>query len=205
MTSAAAAVVPSAAPTHPLNRSWTLWYDSPSTYNKDDWELSLVPIMTVTTVEDFFAMMTLMKSPHALRASCQYHFFQTGVKPMWEDPANRQGGKLWVNLDPAEKLRIKRGDSSKDSAGSEETELDRVWSNALMALVGEQLEPSATQEDSAITGVVLSKRKQYNRVALWLKDASNTGAIEAVKKAAPQELGLSGSASLSFSRHDEKN
>ncbi len=29
---------------------------------------------------------------------CDYHLFRAGVEPMWEDPANKFGGKLVIRL-----------------------------------------------------------------------------------------------------------
>jgi hypothetical protein len=40
---------------HPLQNSWTLWYDnSTNAKNDQDWEQSLKPVYTLSTVEDFW-------------------------------------------------------------------------------------------------------------------------------------------------------
>ncbi|KPI89876.1 putative eukaryotic translation initiation factor eIF-4E [Leptomonas seymouri] len=195
---------------HKLQRAWTLWYDSPSTYNTENWELSLVPIMTVHTVEDFFVMLKYMKPLHALRTSSQYHFFQKGVKPMWEDPANKKGGKLWVNLDiNAGNIRSSNNTSSAaaiDANSAEaKTDLDKSWENVLMAAVGEYLEnadKNATGEPF-VTGLVMSKRKYHNRLAVWVSDASAKDKIDALKKAIAKEANLPPIASLVFTKHGE--
>jgi len=33
-----------------------------------------------------------------LAVSSNYHLFKQGIKPMWEDPANKQGGKWSIQL-----------------------------------------------------------------------------------------------------------
>lgn len=207
---------------HKLQRAWTLWYDSPSTYNTENWEMSLVPIMTVHSVEEFFVMLKYMKPLHALRTSSQYHFFQEGVKPMWEDPANKKGGKLWVNLDiNAGNMRSSNANNTSGTAagagaagangvaevsGTEaKTELDRSWENVLMAAVGEYLDgadKSATGEPF-VTGIVMSKRKYHNRLAVWVSDASAKDKIDALKKAIAKEANLPPIASLVFTKHGE--
>lgn len=217
---------------HKLQRAWTLWYDSPSTYNTENWEMSLVPIMTVHSVEEFFVMLKYMKPLHALRTSSQYHFFQEGVKPMWEDPANKKGGKLWVNLDiNAGNIRSSAANSASNNSsanaaggaaagvaggagangtgdvnGAEaKTDLDKSWENVLMAAVGEYLESAdknATGEPF-VTGIVMSKRKYHNRLAVWVSDASANDKIDALKKAIAKEANLPPIASLVFTKHGE--
>ncbi|EKG03420.1 eukaryotic translation initiation factor eIF-4E, putative [Trypanosoma cruzi] len=174
---------------HPLNSSWTLWYDSLSTYDSERWELSLVEVITVRTVEEFFTMLHYCKPPHVLRVSAQYHFFREGVKPMWEDPSNKAGGKLWISLDdkPVGDVGGRKWENAntggaaggeKDNASAatnnsnsnqnakakkeeQETEkkpeLDTMWENLLMAMVGEYLDPEP--DGDHIMGLVLSRRK----------------------------------------------
>lgn len=43
-----------------------------------------------------------------------FHFFKEGVKPMWEDPANKEGGK-WLIMSP----------------NSKKQELDTMWLNTV--------------------------------------------------------------------------
>lgn len=33
--------------------------------------------------------------PHQMEQNSNFHFFKSGIEPLWEDPANREGGK-WV-------------------------------------------------------------------------------------------------------------
>ncbi|AIN99541.1 eukaryotic translation initiation factor eIF-4E, putative [Leishmania panamensis] len=196
---------------HKLQRAWTLWYDSPSTYNTENWEMSLVPIMTVRSVEEFFVMLRYMKPLHALRTSSQYHFFQEGVKPMWEDPVNKKGGKLWVNLDITSSNGRSSNNSSSaaaadGSAAEAKTDLDKAWENVLMATVGEYLDCVEKKDASAepfVTGIVMSKRKYHNRLAVWVSDASATDKIEVLKKALTKEASLAPIASVVFTKHGE--
>ncbi|KEG11456.1 eukaryotic translation initiation factor eIF-4E [Trypanosoma grayi] len=228
---------------HPLNRAWTLWYDSLSTYDSQQWELSLVEVMTVRTVEDFFTMLHYCKPPHVLRISAQYHFFREGVKPMWEDPSNKAGGKIWVSLDEKgggdaggkkwDTANATGGGGSGDAAtaaaannnaanannnsssgnnanhhgkakkeeqeGEKKPELDAIWENVLMAMVGEYLDPDA--DGDHIMGVVLSKRKYHNRIALWLRDAGASEAVARIEKQLVREAGLPSSAKFIFTPH----
>lgn len=176
---------------HPLHRSWQLWYDSPSTY-QNDWEQSLVPIVKVSTVNDFFAMQSLLKPVHSVRSFAQFSFFQVGVKPMWEDAANMKGGKLWFNV---------MEDTKSNDGADAKAFLDSLWENILMALVGETLENS-TSEVNDVMGVVLSKRKNGNRVAIWIRDAEDEERIHRVKGLVEEMIPAS--CKVTFTKHGEK-
>lgn len=167
--------------------------------------------MTVRSVEEFFVMLRYMKPLHALRTSSQYHFFQEGVKPMWEDPVNKKGGKLWVNLDITSSNGRSSNNSSSaaaadGSAAEAKTDLDKAWENVLMATVGEYLDCVEKKDASAepfVTGIVMSKRKYHNRLAVWVSDASATDKIEVLKKALTKEASLAPIASVVFTKHGE--
>ncbi|EPY34320.1 translation initiation factor 4E [Strigomonas culicis] len=183
---------------HPLNRSWTLWYDSPSTYNASNWELSLIPIMTVKTVEEFFAMLKFLKPMHALRTSSQYHFFQEGVKPMWEDSANAKGGKIIITIESSKNEKL-------DAHGVEKTELDSTWETTMLSVIGECLESDDLEAEPQIVGAVMAKRKYQNRLAIWVKDAGATEAIESIKNKLKQTITLPEGVTAVFSKHGEKS
>lgn len=139
---------------HPLNRLWTLWYDSKKTLKGDDWEASLVHINTVGTAEDFWVMHNHTKRPSSIDVGASYHFFRQGVKPMWEDPANAQGGKFVFTFSSKEDL----------------ARLDQVWEDLLLGVVGEYLD-----DGDEICGLVLGKRKTQTKISVWTanKDVLN--------------------------------
>ena len=60
-------------------------------------------------IEVFWQLYNNITEPHHMEQNCNYHFFKKGIQPLWEDPANQEGGK-WV-------LTIK---------GDEET-LSKTW------------------------------------------------------------------------------
>lgn len=102
-----------------------------------------------------------------LTAGSNYHFFKTGVQPMWgglwsstsvlagcssafpEDPANAKGGKWTLNVPRTRK-----------------SELDLFWLYTMLGLIGETLEDS-----DEITGAVVSVRARADRIAIWTKTA----------------------------------
>ena len=58
-------------------------------------DLHPVQIYKITTVEDFWAVFNNIAEVTEVPVGSTYHFFKTGIEPMWEDPGNKAGGK-WV-------------------------------------------------------------------------------------------------------------
>eukprot|EP00698_Gefionella_okellyi_P018859 TRINITY_DN5706_c0_g1_i3.p1 TRINITY_DN5706_c0_g1~~TRINITY_DN5706_c0_g1_i3.p1 ORF type:complete len:228 (+),score=30.07 TRINITY_DN5706_c0_g1_i3:49-684(+) len=139
---------------HPLEHEWTLWFDKSQgkggkrTKKTDSqkWEDNLQKVGTFRTVEDFWRYFNNVAKPNQLEDGSNYHFFKSGVKPMWEDTANRLGGK-WH-------LTVKSGGN----------DIDQLWENLVLAMVGEVLDADMGDE---VCGAVFSRRARGNRLALW--------------------------------------
>ncbi|KAF9114210.1 hypothetical protein BGX27_011412 [Mortierella sp. AM989] len=101
--------------------------------------------------------------------SANYHLFKDGIKPMWEDPANANGGRWIVTL-------LNRNLDL----------LDRCWMELAYSLVGEQLDAG-----DDICGAVLSRRPKADRLAVWVRDKDNVEAINGIGKRLVQMLDLS--------------
>jgi translation initiation factor 4E len=129
------------AMTHPLSSSYSLYYtdDNKSCRNYEDriHEIS----EPITTAECLVQHLSHLK---ALSLSgTDYHLFVSSIKPMWEDPANRQGGKFIV--------RTKRGGQTM-----------AVFNMMVFALSG-----GTFAEDLDICGVVARCRGVGSSVCLW--------------------------------------
>ena len=68
-----------------------------------------------------------MISPSKLASGSNFHFFETGVKPAWEDVRNKAGGKWTVVL----KKRSARG---RGNEGGDESPVDKNWLNLVSEL-----------------------------------------------------------------------
>ncbi|KAL1924585.1 uncharacterized protein VTP21DRAFT_4239 [Calcarisporiella thermophila] len=140
---------------HPLQYSWTLYYDSRNTAKPGDYAANLHVIGTFATVESFCGHFNWIKKPSALDNNANYHIFKSNIKPMWEDPANANGGKWVITM-------------------RNPTLLDRCWLWLVYALVGEGMEHSVGEE---ICGAVMSRRARGDRIAVWVRDKDNERAI----------------------------
>ncbi len=175
----------SSAPVHPLHRPWCLWYDSKKTAKDNDYEHSLVQVSTINTVEDFWIVQHHTKKPSLLDVGANYHLFHQGVKPMWEDPTNVQGGKWVATLTTKDEL----------------SRLDALWEDALMSAIGEYLDPVGDE----VTGVVLGKRKANVKVSVWTRSKDNAEAQMAIGRQMRKELALDNSTSLEFFPHKDSS
>ncbi|KAF3666059.1 Eukaryotic translation initiation factor isoform 4E-2 [Capsicum annuum] len=138
---------------HKLERKWTFWFDNQSKPKQGAaWGSSLKKAYTFDTVEEFWSLYDQIFKPSKLTVNADFHLFKTGIEPKWEDPECANGGKWTVT-------------------SSRKANLETMWLETLMALVGEQFDDS---ED--ICGVVASVRRSQDKLSLWTKTATNEAA-----------------------------
>ncbi len=149
---AVTAIPPAIANTkHPLQYSWTLWY-----YKNDrtkTWQDNLREVVTFSTVEDFWAVYNHIELASRLVAGSDYSVFKKGVKPMWEDEQNKNGGRWLLNLD--KKMRM--------------STLDDAWLEILLCLIGESFGDDDC--NGIVNGAVVSIRNKGDKIGVWLGDA----------------------------------
>ena len=137
-------VTPPAPEVHPLKNTWVVWYRSPG--NKfQDYEKSTHKIAHFGTVEEFWTVYTHLRRPSSLPHVSDYHLFKQGIRPVWEDKENRNGGK-W-------NLRLKKGVAN------------RYWESLMLAIVGDQFGDAG--ED--LCGAVLSVRGNEDVLSVWTR------------------------------------
>ncbi|KAG5077163.1 hypothetical protein JHK82_055858 [Glycine max] len=140
---------------HKLERKWTFWCDNQSKPKQGAaWGTSLRKVYTFDTVEEFWCLYDQVFKPSKLQINADFHLFKTGIEPKWEDPECANGGKWSVTSNSGRKAN-----------------LDNMWLETMMALIGEQFEDA---ED--ICGVVASVRQWQDKLSLWTKTAANEAA-----------------------------
>lgn len=132
---------------HPLNTRWTLWYTKPPVDQNESWGDLLKPVITFSTVEEFWGIFNSIPAATDLPIKSDYHLFREGIKPEWEDVANSRGGK-WAYQFKDKKVNI-----------------NELWLRALLSVIGETIE----DDQNEVNGVVLNIRKQFFRIGLWTK------------------------------------
>lgn len=84
-----------------------------------------------------------------LSLKADYHLFKEGVRPEWEDPQNKHGGK-W-----SYQYKDKRN-----------VDIDSLWLHVMLAAIGETLEE---EDDGEVMGVVVNVRKGFYRIGVWTR------------------------------------
>ena len=75
---------------HKLYDNWVLWAHLP---HNTDWSVnSYIKVFEFTTIEDTVAL--IEKLPSVLVENCMLFIMRDGIKPIWEDPQNRNGGSF---------------------------------------------------------------------------------------------------------------
>ncbi|EDX09468.1 eukaryotic translation initiation factor 4E1 [Drosophila simulans] len=138
---------------HPLENTWTLWYLEND--RSKNWEDMQNEITSFDMVEDFWSLYNHIKQPSEIRVGSDYSLFKKGIQPMWEDPANKFGGRWVINM----------GRGSK-------AELDKLWLDVLLILIGEAFEN--TEE---VCGAVINLRGKSNKISIWTANGHNELAV----------------------------
>lgn len=135
---------------HKLERKWSFWFDNQSKPKQGAaWGSSLRKVYTFDTVEEFWCLHDQIFKPSKLQQKAEFHLFRTGIEPKWEDPECANGGKWTIPV-------------------TSKTNMDNMWLETLMALIGEQF-----TESEEICGVVASVRPRQDKLSLWTRNATN--------------------------------
>lgn len=160
---------------HFLENTWSVWFDKRGGGSarpkggRSAYISNLRRIGSFCTVEGMWRHLNHMIKPSQIEVGGNYRLFKHSIKPMWEDKANSNGGK-WIIQIP----NNLGSDSSPGGQGSGASQLDACWLNMVLGLCGETID-----EGDEVCGVVVSRRKQGDRIAVWNR---NKGSQEAVKK-----------------------
>ncbi|XP_014260209.1 eukaryotic translation initiation factor 4E-1A-like [Cimex lectularius] len=136
---------------HPLEHTWTLWYlDGNKTKS---WAECLMEVGSFGTVEDFWCLFNHIKPVSHLKGGCDYSLFKKGIRPMWEDEANKNGGRWILNVD--KKTSHQR--------------LDHYWLELVLNMIGECFHGL----NDKINGATINIRSKGNKIGLWTRDSEN--------------------------------
>eukprot|EP00118_Oscarella_pearsei_P007152 m.33951 g.33951 ORF g.33951 m.33951 type:complete len:174 (+) comp31926_c0_seq19:725-1246(+) len=144
-------------------------------------KLKLVGLTTycisLSKVEQFWAYYIHMAGPGDLTGHADLHIFKDGIKPMWEDDANRAGGK-WM-------IRLRKGLSA------------RYWEQLILAILGEQF-----MVGDELCGAVVSMRFQEDIISVWNRTASNRAVTERIRDTMMRVLSLPPNTVIEYKCHN---
>jgi len=133
---------------HYLDDKWTMWAHLP---HDIDWSItSYKKIYTIDTVEGAIALSETI--PDVLVKNCMLFLMREGIKPIWEDPKNRQGGCFSYKI------------SNKN--------VFDVWKDLSYVLVGNSISNQSSFVAN-VTGITISPKKNFCIIKIWMSNCSN--------------------------------
>lgn len=139
-------------PTLPLKEKWVLWLHYPNDQHwgeegKDHYER----VMELTDLTNVIAMNREIKD--TLIQQCMIFIMKDGIQPIWEDPANRNGGRFSFKIPNAI--------------------VPDVWRKMVLHMVGGTL-VSDTEFQQHINGLTISPKRAFCIIKLWMKNCNYT-------------------------------
>ena len=130
---------------HILQNKWTMWAHLP---HDVDWSInSYKKIYTVQTVEDTISLIETI--PDILVKNCMLFFMKEGIKPIWEDTKNRNGGCFSFKV------------PNKN--------VFEVWKDLSFLLVGENISKNNLFVNN-INGITISPKKNFCIIKIWMSN-----------------------------------
>lgn len=161
-----------------LQNSYNLSLRPTNSKTNKDYAATILPVATFDSCEGFWAAFSRCPRPDATTTPVDTHIFKTGIQPIWEDEANRRGGK-WI-------VRIPKG-----IAG-------HYWETIVLSIIGEQFDVG-----NEICGAVLSVRFSEDIIAIWNRHASNIDALHKIRDMLYKLLKLPDMVKIDYKPHDK--
>ena len=128
-----------------LASDWILWAHFP---HDTDWSVSSYKMVAeMNTAEGVIAIAETL--PDTLVKNCMLFLMREGIQPIWEDPANRDGGCFSYKV------------QNKD--------VPSTWKNLMYAVTGESVTYDRALLES-VNGITLSPKKNFCIIKIWLKN-----------------------------------
>ena len=156
-----------------LNR-WTFWYVYTLSHNEKKkqgkrgrhHEYILHEVYSFNTLENFWRMFQNIYSVEEIMPNTDYMLFKKGIRPEWEDPNNRAGGKWVVTLPIEEDM---------------EEECGQAWLKSLVSMIAGPVPDEdinkhgqdriTIAENDILNGIVLAVREKHLRLSVWCSDS----------------------------------
>ena len=143
-----------------------------------------------------------IKAASELSAGCDYSLFKTGIKPMWEDPRNHDGGRWLISLDK------KQRNSELDSYWLEVVSLflykfqsivdfHLFISSKILCLIGEAFDEASDD----VCGAVVNIRPKGDKLSIWTSNCKNRDGIMKIGQKLKERLGIPAKSTIVYEAH----
>ena len=127
---------------------------------RNDYELR--EVYSFETIEDFWHMYNNLYSVSEIISNTDYLLFKKGIRPEWEDPENKLGGK-WVVTMPIE--------------DDLEEDCENAWLQLILHLISGQF---PREQRAVINGIVFSIRDKHYRISVWTSVSKETALLQQI-------------------------
>lgn len=122
-----------------------------STKNESEYSELVKKLCEFGTLEDFWEIYQFIKKPENCKQGLEISIFKSNIKPLWEDEANKQGGKV--------SLKIKKEYSNV------------IWDEFVYRLIGNNF-PVINNDE--INGILSSIKRDSNFIQIWFKNYNSS-------------------------------
>jgi len=148
-------------------------------------EYILHEVFSFNSIEDFWKMYNNQYSVEELMPNTDYMLFKKGIRPEWEDPQNRDGGKWVITLPIEEDM---------------EEECGQAWIKSLVSIISGQLDEP---ENEILCGIVLSVREKHLRLSLWCSDSKQEAVLKKLGRKLKSWCGFHEKFKFGFQLHEK--
>jgi translation initiation factor 4E len=139
-----------------LQSPYTIWYkftdenlSQNQKINQNEYSGMVKQLVEFSNLDDFFEHYQYLKKPDEAKTGLEISLFKNGIKPMWEEEANKVGGKVTLKL-------------KKDMS-------NYIWDELVLRLIGNSY-PEV--DNNEINGVMFSVKKDFNIIQIWFRNYS---------------------------------
>lgn len=161
-----------------LEYGYSFWfsYDKENRVKQvEDYENQLRKVGDFHTAEDFWGFYQHIRRPDSLPKGCEFFLFKSGIKPAWEHPDNKGGGRFV--------LHIKKLFANK------------TWEDMLIALI------TSTKNEGDINGVVINVRSWEILLSVWTKKITGEETLEKYRNWLQKSLGMTEKIKIEYKQH----
>jgi translation initiation factor 4E len=156
--------------------SFFLFFRQQGSDASDHYEDNIHLLGSFSTIPGFWALYSHLRKPNDLEPPTDYHLFRKGIRAIWEDADNVNGGK-WM-------IRLRKG------------LISYYWEQLIMALIGEQF-------PADVLGAVASVRVQEDIISLWNRSGSDSEVTHQICCRICEALELPAETRLEYKKHGE--
>ncbi|KYQ91469.1 eukaryotic translation initiation factor 4E member 3 [Tieghemostelium lacteum] len=146
-----------------LENEWCFWEDHYTNHDnarasKNEFENSLKMISKFNSIQGFWEKFNILPQLDKIPNNSCFHLMKSGIRPVWEDPENNNGGTFI--------LKVKKFQTNE------------IWNELVLSVIGEQF-GAYLEECDDICGLSIRKKQgmDFNTIHIWNRNKSGKDAI----------------------------